>query len=82
MRYNVTNASLGFNNKGLTIEQRDGKVYVSLEEQLLFASGSIVIDPKGAEALNQLAKVLEKNVDINILIEGHTDNVPDQGRGY
>lgn len=79
LKDNVTNALLGFNNKGLTIEQRDGKVYVSLEEQLLFASGSIVIDPKGAEALNQLAKVLEKNVDINILIEGHTDNVPIKG---
>ena len=79
LKDNVTNALLGFNNKGLTIELRNGKVYVSLEEQLLFASGSIVIDPKGAEALNQLAKVLEKNVDINILIEGHTDNVPIKG---
>ncbi len=79
LKENVTNALMGFNNKGLTIEQRNGKVYVSLEEQLLFASGSIIVDPKGAEALSQLSNVLAKNVDINVLIEGHTDNVPIKG---
>jgi chemotaxis protein MotB len=76
LKESVTKALLGFNNNGLTIEQKNGKVYVSLEEQLLFASGSIVVDPKGAEALKQLGKVLEKNADISVLIEGHTDNVP------
>jgi chemotaxis protein MotB len=79
LKETVTKALLGFNNNGLTIEQKNGKVYVSLEEQLLFASGSIVVDPKGEEALKQLAKVLEKNTDISVLIEGHTDNVPIKG---
>lgn len=79
LKDNVTKALLGFNNNGLTIEQKNGKVYVSLEERLLFASGSTVVDPKGEEALKQLAVVLEKNTDINVLIEGHTDNVPIKG---
>lgn len=79
LKDNVTKALLGFNNNGLTIEQKNGKVYVSLEERLLFASGSTVVDPKGEEALKQLATVLEKNTDINVLIEGHTDNVPIKG---
>jgi len=79
LKESVTKALLGFNNNGLTIEQKNGKVYVSLEERLLFASGSIVVDPKGEEALKQLGKVLEKNSDISVLIEGHTDNVPIKG---
>jgi chemotaxis protein MotB len=49
---------------------------VSLEEKLLFPSGSIVVDPKGAMALKKLAEVLEKNPEISITIEGHTDDVP------
>jgi len=79
LKENVTKALLGFNNDGLTIEQKNGKVYVSLEERLLFSSGSIVVDPKGESALKQLATVLEKNKDISVLIEGHTDNVPIKG---
>ena len=79
LKKKVTDALLGFNNNGLTVEQRNGKVYVSLEERLLFATGSIVIDKKGEEALRQLATVLEKNPDINILVEGHTDDVPIKG---
>ncbi len=79
LKETVTKALLGFNNNGLTIEQKNGKVYVSLEERLLFASGSTIVDPKGAEALKQLGNVLEKNNDINVLIEGHTDNVPIKG---
>lgn len=79
LKESVTKALLGFNNNGLTIEQKNGKVYVSLEEQLLFASGSTVVDPKGEEALKQLGKVLENNADISVLIEGHTDNVPIKG---
>ncbi|MBL0340198.1 MAG: hypothetical protein IPP71_04320 [Bacteroidetes bacterium] len=67
LKENVTKALLGFNNNGLTIEQKNGKVYVSLEEQLLFSSGSIIVDPKGAEALNQLAKVLEKMLTLTCL---------------
>jgi chemotaxis protein MotB len=60
---------------------KNGKVYVMLEERLLFATGSTVVDPKGVEALRELGKVLEKNPDINVLIEGHTDNVPMKGAG-
>ncbi len=79
LKETVTKALLGFNNQGLTIEQKNGKVYVSLEERLLFASGSTVVDPKGEEALKKLGEVLEKNTDISVLIEGHTDNVPIKG---
>ena len=55
---------------------KNGKVYVSLAEQLLFGSGSIVVDAKGVTALQQLAKAIKDQKDINILVEGHTDNVP------
>jgi len=72
----VSDALTGFENEGLTVTQKNGKVYVSLEEKLLFPSGSTSVDPKGAAALKKLAGVLEKNPDINIMIEGHTDDVP------
>lgn len=77
----VQDALLGFENEGLTIEHRNGKVYVSLDESLLFASGSFTVDAKGQEVLKKLAKVLEENEDINITVEGHTDNVPYNGNG-
>jgi chemotaxis protein MotB len=76
LRNKVTDALTGFEGKGLSINIRNGKVYVSLEEKLLFRSGSYDVDPKGLEALKQLAVVLEQNKDINIMIEGHTDDVP------
>jgi chemotaxis protein MotB len=82
LRNAVADALLGFKDKGMTVTLRNGKVYVSLEEQLLFGTGSAVVDKKGVDALKQLATVLEKNSDINILIEGHTDNVPLKGEGY
>jgi chemotaxis protein MotB len=66
----------GFEGKGLTVHERNGKVYVSLEEQLLFQTGSTVVDPNGTRALKDLARALEANSDINIMIEGHTDDVP------
>ena len=72
---------MGFENNGLTIEQKNGKVYVSLDESLLFASGKYDIEKKGKEALNSLGAVLEKNSDVNVLVEGHTDNVPYSGSG-
>lgn len=75
----VNNALVGFVNNGLSVEQKNGKVYVSMEEQLLFASGSTVVDKRGEEALKKLAAVLENKKDINIMVEGHTDNVPIQG---
>lgn len=79
LKNSVSAALLGYENNGLTVSQKNGKVYVSLEEQLLFASGSTIVDQKGEMAIKQLAKVLEKNADINVLIEGHTDNVPIKG---
>jgi chemotaxis protein MotB len=81
LRDKVAAALFGFENNGLTIEIRDGKVYVSLDESLLFASGSWSVNAKGRDAIIKLAKVLETNVDIDILIEGHTDNVPYKGSG-
>lgn len=72
----IDKALSGFNASDLTVEHKNGKVYVSLSEKLLFASGSTVVDPKGKEALKKLAEVLNTNPDINIEIEGHTDNVP------
>ncbi len=76
LKNTVTAALIGFKDMGLTIQQKNGKVYVSLEERLLFKSGSISVDSKGEEAIKQIAKVLEKNPDVSVLIEGHTDNVP------
>ena len=76
LRNKVSAALVGLENNGLTISIRQGKVYVSLDEQLLFKSGSIVVDPAGVNALKKLAVILEQNPDINITIEGHTDNVP------
>jgi len=76
LRDKVSDALLGFQDNGLSITMKNGKVYVSLEERLLFESGSTVVDSKGADALKKLAKVLEKESDINVMIEGHTDNVP------
>jgi chemotaxis protein MotB len=76
LRNKVSDALLGFQDNGLSVSMKNGKVYVSLEERLLFESGSTVVDAKGVDALKKLAKVLEKEVDISVLIEGHTDNVP------
>jgi chemotaxis protein MotB len=81
LRRKVSQALLGFEGNGLTIEQKNGKVYVSLDEKLLFASGSTKVEANGIEALKKLAKVLEQNSDINVLIEGHTDDVPMSGSG-
>jgi chemotaxis protein MotB len=77
----VSNALQGYEGKGLTVHQKNGKVYVSLEEKLLFQSGKWDVDPKGQKAIKDLAEVLEKNTDINIMIEGHTDDVPFKGTG-
>ncbi len=76
LKAKVSDALLGFEGKGLTVVQKNGKVYVSMEDKLLFKSGSYDIDPKGAEAIRELARVLAKNADINVMIEGHTDDLP------
>lgn len=81
LKQKVMDALLGFNNKGLTIQEKNGKVYVSLDEQLLFKTGQWDVDPKGQQALANLAGVLAQNPDINVLVEGHTDNVLMKGSG-
>lgn len=72
----ISNALTAFEGKGLTVEQRDGKVYVSMENKLLFKSGSWAVGAEGREAIEQLGNVLGNNPEIAVLIEGHTDNVP------
>jgi chemotaxis protein MotB len=81
LKAKVSDALLGFADKGLTVTQKNGKVYVSMEEKLLFKSGSYDIDPQGAAAIKELGKVLNANTDINVMIEGHTDDVPYRGKG-
>jgi chemotaxis protein MotB len=72
----VQSALVSFGKDELTVNLKDGKVYVSLSEQLLFQSGSAEVNQKGRDALLKLAEVLNKNPDIEVQIEGHTDNVP------
>jgi len=79
LKKSISDALTGFNDNDLTVTVKDGKVYVSLSEQLLFASGSTVVDKKGKSALMQLGKALQNKPDINILVEGHTDDVPMHG---
>ena len=81
LKNRISSALLGFEGDGLTITQKNGKVYISLDEQLLFASGSWKVDERGVEALSKLSKALETQSDINVLIEGHTDSIPFGGRG-
>lgn len=77
----ISAALTNFEGKGLTIEQRDGKVYVSMENKLLFESGSWAVNSNGREAVVELGKILAQNPEIAVLIEGHTDNVPYGGNG-
>jgi chemotaxis protein MotB len=72
----LRNALLGFNSDELSVEIKNGKVYVSMTDKLLFKSGSSTVEEKGKDALKLLGGVLDKNPDIDILVEGHTDNVP------
>ena len=72
----VKDALLGFSSEELTIREKDGKVYVAMSDKLLFQSGSATLDKRGEEALGKLAQVLNKQTDIDVFIEGHTDNKP------
>lgn len=72
----ISSALTAFEGKGLSVEQRDGKVYVSMENKLLFKSGSWAVGAQGKQAVEQLGNVLAQNPDIAVLIEGHTDNDP------
>lgn len=74
LKAKLQEALLGFTKNGLTVEIKNGKVYVSLTDKLLFPSGSIIIDEKGKQALTQLASVLKQQPEINIAVEGHTDS--------
>lgn len=74
VRNAVTKALVGFTDKGLNVETKDGKVYVSMESKLMFPSASWTVSNEGANAIKEIAKVLEDNADLNILVEGHTDN--------
>jgi len=76
LKESVSDALLGFEGQGLRVHMKNGKVYVSMDEKLLFKSGSYDVDPKGRQALQKLGRVLKENKDVNIMIEGHTDNVP------
>jgi chemotaxis protein MotB len=77
----ISAALTNFEGNGLTVEQRDGKVYVSMENKLLFESGSWAVNARGREAVEALGNVLAQNKEIAVLIEGHTDNVPYGGNG-
>jgi len=76
LKNTIAEALYGFQQDGLSVSVRNGKVYVSMEEKLLFKTGSIEVDPRGASALKRLAPILEDNPEIYITIEGHTDDVP------
>ncbi len=81
LKETLSNALHGFEGKGLTVEHKNGKVYVSMENKLLFNSGSWTVGAEGKKAVSEVAKVLAANPDIAVLIEGHTDNVPYNGSG-
>jgi chemotaxis protein MotB len=76
LKNSIADALMNYKTDELSVYIKDGNVYVSLEEKLLFKSGSDTVDPKGKEALKSLAEVLESTNDITVMIEGHTDNVP------
>lgn len=80
LKKTVADALVNFKPDELSVSIKDGKIYVSLQEKLLFKSGSSIVDPKGKEALKSLATVLIATKDINVVIEGHTDNVPMKGK--
>ena len=81
LKKKISKALIGLEGDGLTIEKRNGKVYISLEEDLLFASGKYEINQSGKQALDRLSDVLSYQKDLEILVEGHTDSIPLTGRG-
>lgn len=81
LKEKVMKALTGFTSDELTIHEKNGKVYVSMDEKLLFKTGRWDVDPKGQQALRNLSQLLVENRDINIMVEGHTDDVPMRGSG-
>jgi len=75
LKNTVSKALNSYKDKGLSVSVKNGKVYVSVEEKLLFQSGKYAVNPAGKDALKQVADVLTKEQDVNIMVEGHTDNV-------
>jgi chemotaxis protein MotB len=73
LKTKVQNALLSFQDKGLSVYEKEGKVYVSMEAKLLFASGSTAVDPRGRQAIVDLSKAIENEVDMEVIVEGHTD---------
>ena len=82
LRKKIADALEGFNSSELTVTMKNGRVYISMQEGLLFPSGSAVVNPKGKEALSKVASVLNTSKDINIDIEGHTDSLPIHTKMY
>jgi len=82
LKNSISNALMNYKSDELSVYTKDGNVYVSLAEKLLFKSGSDVVDPKGKAALKTLAEVLNSTKDITVQIEGHTDNVPIKTNKY
>lgn len=80
LRKKMADALTGFSSNELQVFIKNGRVYVSLQENLLFPSGSAVVNPKGKQALGTLAQVLNNNQDINVVVEGHTDSIPIKGK--
>ncbi len=78
----ISQALRGFENKGLTVQERDGKIYVSLEAKLLFASGSTTVEPEGRKAVVQLAEAVQGDDELEIIVEGHTDSDPLSSRTH
>ncbi len=81
LKQSISKALIGLEGDGITIEQRNGKVYISLEEDLLFASGKYEVNSGGVSALNKLSTALAPQKDLEILVEGHTDSIPFSGKG-
>ena len=81
LKETLSKALNSFEGKGLTVEMKNGKVYVSMENKLLFNSGSWTVGSEGKKAVAEVARILAENPDISVLIEGHTDNVPYTGSG-
>lgn len=76
LKNTISEALIGFKSEELTVEEREGRIYVSMTNKLLFKSGSTTVDSKGKEALAKLATSLKDSDDITIIVEGHTDSVP------
>ena len=81
LKQKISEALTGFEGNGLSVYEKNGNIYVSLDEKLLFKSGKWDVDAKGVEALKKLAQAIEKNPDINIMVEGHTDDLAYNANG-